>query len=81
MPEMEGHILAHWLRARYPSVPIFVMTGEDPGDPAQRDRMAAFDERLPKPIDPSKLLNLLGAYCGSRSAEAASGLAKPGTTE
>lgn len=62
MPGMEGHVLAHRLKQRFPAVPIIVMTGEDLDDPAHREHTADFDERLLKPVDPADLLDLLGTY-------------------
>src|SRR5437899_1053945 len=29
MPGLDGDVFAHWLKARYPSVPLVLVTGED----------------------------------------------------
>lgn len=65
MPDGDGRELGHWFKARYPSVPLVLVTGEDlESGPVERLR-AIFDAILPKPIEPEKLLEVLQASIGA----------------
>jgi CheY-like chemotaxis protein len=59
MPDLDGRGLARWLQARYPSVPIILMTGQpfDSGSLCELQR--TFTAILPKPIDIPRLLGLI----------------------
>ena len=60
MPNLDGHGLALWLRKRFPSVPIILLTGEDL-DPRTRDRFReTFTAVYSKPLDINAFLNRLG---------------------
>ncbi|MBX6311995.1 MAG: response regulator [Isosphaeraceae bacterium] len=62
MPQLGGDILALWMRSRYPSTPLVLVTGED----LDSDRLAPLRTRfaaiLPKPIDPERLLALIARW-------------------
>jgi CheY-like chemotaxis protein len=56
MPNLDGHGLALWLRGRFPSVPIILLTGEDLG-PVERARFRdTFAAVYTKPLDISSFL-------------------------
>lgn len=60
MPVLDGSALSRWLRARYPDLPIILVTGQDL-DARARDALGpAFAAMLPKPVDPVALLETLG---------------------
>jgi CheY-like chemotaxis protein len=59
MPGINGWVLAHWVKARYPGVPVVVVTGQDPSDPDVVRLGDSVDAVLAKPIDPERLLTLL----------------------
>lgn len=59
MPNLDGHGLALWLRKRYPSVPIILLTGEDLG-PRERARFReTFAAVFTKPLDITSFLRRL----------------------
>lgn len=59
MPNLDGHGLALWLRKRYPSVPIILLTGEDL-DPRERARFReTFTAVYTKPLDITSFLRRL----------------------
>jgi CheY-like chemotaxis protein len=59
MPILDGQGLARWIKARYPNVPILLITGEDL-DPATLDRLrSTFSAVLPKPVAIERFLDLL----------------------
>lgn len=62
MPGLDGGTLARWFKARYPSVPLFLVTGHDLHDPAVTRLRSTFDEILTKPYDPDRLLDALARY-------------------
>jgi CheY-like chemotaxis protein len=56
MPRLDGHGLACGLKARYPSLPIVLVTGE-PVDPATEARYrGTFARQFSKPIDIERFL-------------------------
>ncbi|MDR3633462.1 MAG: response regulator [Isosphaeraceae bacterium] len=59
MPNLDGHGLARWVKTRYPSVPLILVTGEvlENGRLAQLQTM--FSAVYPKPIDVVSLLERL----------------------
>lgn len=59
MPALEGDVLARWLKARYPSLPIVLVTGQDVSDPAVRALLGIVVDVLPKPVVPERLVDLL----------------------
>ena len=59
MPGLDGDILSHWLKARYPDLPLILITGEDLDAAAATRLLESFAAILPKPVDPAKLLALL----------------------
>jgi CheY-like chemotaxis protein len=59
MPHLDGKGLATWLRPRFPSVPLILMTGEELDPKALRDLLRIFAAVLAKPIDIDRLLRLL----------------------
>ena len=59
MPNLNGHGLALWLRERYPSVPIILVTGEQL-DPRTRDLFRGlFTAVFSKPLDVEVFLEKL----------------------
>jgi CheY-like chemotaxis protein len=61
MPDLDGSVLAGWLRARYPTVPLVLLTGQDLDGPAFERLRPAFSSILQKPVDPERLLDLLAS--------------------
>lgn len=59
MPELRGDVLARWVKARYPRVPIVVVTGQDMTDPAVLALLGIVVDVLPKPVDLERLVGLL----------------------
>jgi two-component system, chemotaxis family, CheB/CheR fusion protein len=66
MPEMNGYEFAQSLRTRadYGSTPIIAVTGYSEYDDRARALQAGFDAHLTKPIDPSRLLDLINQLLG-----------------
>jgi CheY-like chemotaxis protein len=60
MPRLDGHRLARSLKARYPSMPIVLLTGEriEPSARAAMDR--TFHAVLSKPLEVEPFLSMLG---------------------
>jgi CheY-like chemotaxis protein len=59
MPNLDGQALARWLRARFPSLPIILMTGQDLDPTTRRSLLSTFTAILPKPVDIDSLLALI----------------------
>lgn len=59
MPDLDGQGLARWLKARYPTLPIILVTGEELDDPAVAALRQTFEEVLKKPVDVETFLALL----------------------
>jgi DNA-binding NtrC family response regulator len=59
MPNLDGKGLARWLQARYPSVPLILMTGQEFDPTALGELERIFAAVLPKPVDMDRLLHLL----------------------
>lgn len=66
MPEMNGYELAESLRTLtdYRSTPIIAVTGYSEYDDRARALQAGFNAHLTKPIDPSRLLDLMNQLLG-----------------
>ena len=66
MPQMNGYELAGELRAMpdYEKIPIVAVTGYSEYDDRGRAIRAGFSTHLTKPIDPSRLLHLIGELLG-----------------
>jgi CheY-like chemotaxis protein len=60
MPVLDGTALARWLHARYPDLPIILVTGQDLDAHALATLGPAFAAMFPKPVDPVLLLDALG---------------------
>ena len=62
MPEMNGYDLAEVLRKsdEYQSIPMIAVTGYTEYDDRGRSLEAGFNAHLTKPINPSRLLSLIG---------------------
>ncbi len=60
MPGLDGQVLARWFKARYPAVPIVLVTGELLDDPTRADLQATFAAVFPKPLPVDSFLNRLG---------------------
>ncbi|SIO64863.1 Response regulator receiver domain-containing protein [Singulisphaera sp. GP187] len=59
MPNLDGRALAHWIRARYPSVPLILMTGEILDMPTLDSFRRTFTAVFRKPIDLDRFLECL----------------------
>lgn len=63
MPQMDGLELARLIRARYPSVPILVVTGDAPFHDLLRNGATAC---LAKPFDAYELLDIVESLLGGK---------------
>ncbi len=59
MPRLDGQGLARWLKARYPSMPILLVTGEVLDAPAQASLRRTFAAVLPKPLQVETFLSIV----------------------
>jgi CheY-like chemotaxis protein len=59
MPNLDGSGLARWVRARYPSVPLILVTGEPLDDAALGSFGQTFAAIYSKPVDIAALLDRL----------------------
>jgi CheY-like chemotaxis protein len=59
MPQIDGQGLARWLKARYPSVPIVLVTGQDLLESDLANLRSTFAAVLQKPIDAGHFLDVL----------------------
>jgi DNA-binding NtrC family response regulator len=59
MPNLDGQGLALWLRARYPSVPLVLMTGEDLDRRATEAMRLTFTAIISKPLDIDGFLGVI----------------------
>jgi CheY-like chemotaxis protein len=59
MPNLDGQALARWLRSRFPSLPIILMTGQELDAATRRTLQRTFTAILPKPLDIEALLSVL----------------------
>jgi CheY-like chemotaxis protein len=59
MPDLDGRVLCRWVKARYPAVPLVLVTGQDVDGPCLAWLGSTFTAILQKPVDPRRLLALL----------------------
>jgi CheY-like chemotaxis protein len=59
MPDLDGRDLARWFKARYPTLPIVLVTGEAIDPPTMRMLEGTFSAVLSKPIAIERFLCLL----------------------
>ena len=59
MPDLDGQGLARWLKARYPTLPIILVTGEELDAPTLAALRQTFEEVLKKPVDVESFLSVL----------------------
>ena len=59
MPRLDGHQLARWIKRRYPSVPILLITGELIDDLALAELEVTFTAVMSKPIAIERFLEQL----------------------
>jgi two-component system cell cycle sensor histidine kinase/response regulator CckA len=59
MPRIDGRCLARWLQARYPAMPIVLVTGEPLDSPTLRMLERTFVAVLSKPIAVESFLGLV----------------------
>ncbi len=59
MPDLDGQGLARWLKARYPTLPIILVTGEELDDPTLALLRQTFEEVLKKPVNVESFLSVL----------------------
>lgn len=56
MPQIDGLVFTRWLKARYPTTPVILVSGQDLSDPWLVRQFAPFAAVFPKPVDPEALL-------------------------
>jgi CheY-like chemotaxis protein len=59
MPGIDGSVLAHWLKARYPGLPLVLVTGEDLDQATVGQLQRCFSTILRKPVNPVRLIECL----------------------
>ena len=59
MPRLDGRALARWFKARYPSVPILLLTGEVLDCTTKSALNRTFEAVLSKPLQVESFLTLL----------------------
>jgi two-component system C4-dicarboxylate transport response regulator DctD len=59
MPDLDGQGLARWLKARYPSLPIILVTGEELDSATLASLRQTFEEVLKKPLNVDSFLSVL----------------------
>ena len=59
MPHLDGQGLARWLKARYPSIPIILVTGEVLDGPTETALRRTFAAVLSKPLHVDPFLTLV----------------------
>ena len=59
MPDLDGQGLARWLKARYPTLPIILVTGEELDATTLASLRQTFEEVLKKPLNVESFLSLL----------------------
>jgi CheY-like chemotaxis protein len=59
MPRLDGQCLARWIKARFPTVPILLITGETLDDDSLGQLRVTFSAVLIKPIPIERFLGLL----------------------
>lgn len=65
MPGIDGGMLGRWLHARYPGIPLVLITGHDPDDPAVVPLRSTFRAILTKPLEPDQFLRLVHGLMAS----------------
>jgi CheY-like chemotaxis protein len=59
MPRLDGQCLARWIKARFPTVPILLITGESLDEDSLGNLRVTFSAVLTKPIPIERFLALL----------------------
>ena len=59
MPNLDGQALARWLRSRFPSIPIVLMTGQALDVETLEGLEGTFTAILAKPVDIDRFVSLL----------------------
>ncbi len=59
MPDLDGQGLARWLKARFPTLPIILVTGEELDAPTLAALRQTFEEVLKKPVNIETFLRVL----------------------
>lgn len=67
MPNLDGRGLADWISARYPSLPMVLMTGEQLESEDLDDLRRTFTAVFSKPIDPDRFLDWIDRLMPSQS--------------
>ncbi|MEO6810394.1 MAG: response regulator [Isosphaeraceae bacterium] len=65
MPEIDGGTLGRLLQARYPGIPLVLITGHDLDDPAVVPLRSIFRAILTKPLEPDEILCLVHGLMAS----------------
>jgi CheY-like chemotaxis protein len=73
MPNLDGHGLALWLKQRFPSIPIILVTGEWLDEETRALFRQTFTEVFSKPVDIESFLERLDRLMPAAEA----GLAAP----
>jgi CheY-like chemotaxis protein len=70
MPEMDGYALLKRLRSQesWRDVPAIALTAYARAEDAERARLAGYQQHLPKPIEPSKLVAAIAAWRPRKSS-------------
>src|SRR3954452_24187028 len=58
MPDLDGQGLARWLKARFPALPIILVTGEELDPTTLASLRQTFEEVLKKPLDVESFLSV-----------------------
>ncbi|HEV8244544.1 MAG TPA: response regulator, partial [Polyangiaceae bacterium] len=61
MPERDGYWLAREMRVRRPELPLVALTAFTRGEDAERARDAGFQHHVGKPVDPSRLVEIVAS--------------------
>jgi CheY-like chemotaxis protein len=77
MPQLDGQALARWLKARYPNVPIILLTGQQLDELDGGELEKNFAAVLQKPLDVEKFLGLLQQLMLPDAAPAETDVGRP----
>ena len=71
LPHMDGHMVAHAIRARYAAGTIrpriIALTGYGTDEDKQATARSGFDDHLTKPVNPAELLRAISSRTGART--------------
>jgi CheY-like chemotaxis protein len=70
MPMLDGQGLARWLKARFPTIPILLVTGETLDAGTRASLLSTFLAVLAKPLEVAEFLSLLDELMPRERAQA-----------